>query len=132
MQIHLSTNDGVPIYLQIINQVKYLVASGRLKPGEELPPIRVLAEQLVINPNTVARAYRDLERAGVVLKRSTTGTFVSETPPRLPPEECLALLSGRVDSLLVEAKQLNVGLEELVDLLRRRFPLLHRTPESRA
>ena len=53
MQIHLSAGDGVPIYLQIVNQVKYLIASGRLTPGEELPPIRVLAEQLVVNPNTV-------------------------------------------------------------------------------
>src|SRR5437870_10189401 len=78
LQIHLSPNDGVPIYLQIVNQVKYLVASGRLQPGEELPPIRVLAEQLLINPNTVARAYRELEAAGVVTKRRTAGTYVSE------------------------------------------------------
>src|SRR5712692_3841078 len=95
--IHISPNDGLPIYLQIINQVKYLVASGRLEPGEELPPIRVLAEQLVINPNTVARAYRDLERAGVLVKRSTTGTFVSNSAPPLSRAECLALLTGRVD-----------------------------------
>ena len=77
MQIHISSSDGVPIYLQIVNQVKYLVASGRLAPGEELPPIRVLAERLVVNPNTVARAYRELEAAGVVEKRRTAGTFVS-------------------------------------------------------
>ena len=57
MQLHLSPRDGLPIYRQIVNQVKYLVAAGRLAPGEELPPIRTLAEQLVINPNTVARAY---------------------------------------------------------------------------
>ena len=78
MRIHISSSDGVPIYLQIVNQVKYLVASGRLAPGEELPPIRVLAERLVVNPNTVARAYRELEAAGVVEKRRTAGTFVSE------------------------------------------------------
>ena len=77
MQIHISPNDGVPIYLQIVNQVKYQVASGRLAPGQELPPIRVLAEQLVVNPNTVARAYRELELAGVVTKRRTAGTYVS-------------------------------------------------------
>ena len=66
MDIHISPHDGVPIYLQIVNQVKYLVASGRLAPGEELPAIRVLAERLLVNPNTVARAYRELEIAGVV------------------------------------------------------------------
>ena len=76
MQIHITSSDGVPIYLQIVNQVKYLVASGRLSPGEELPPIRTLAEQLLVNPNTVARAYRELETAGVVTKRRTAGTVL--------------------------------------------------------
>ena len=75
MQIHITTSDGVPIYLQIVNQVKYLVASGRLKAGDELPPIRVLADQLLVNPNTVARAYRELETAGIVEKRRTAGTY---------------------------------------------------------
>ena len=78
MHLHLSPGDGKPIYLQIVNQVKYLVASGRLTPGEELPPIRVLAEKLLVNPNTVARAYRELEVAGVVTKRRTAGTYVSD------------------------------------------------------
>ena len=67
MQIYITANDGIPIYLQIVNQIKYLVASGRLAPGEELLPIRVLAQQLLINPNTVARAYRELEIRGVLL-----------------------------------------------------------------
>ena len=62
MQIHLSAADGVPIYAQIVNQVKYLIASGRLAPGEELPPIRVLAERLVVNPNTVARPIASSSR----------------------------------------------------------------------
>ncbi len=57
--------DGTPIYQQIVEQVKYLVAAGRLKPGDDVPPIRVLAEQLRINPNTVARAYLELEREGI-------------------------------------------------------------------
>ncbi|MFN9714874.1 MAG: GntR family transcriptional regulator, partial [Planctomycetota bacterium] len=57
MQIHIQAQDGVPIYLQVMQQIKYLVASGRLEPGEELPSIRALAEQLLVNPNTIARAY---------------------------------------------------------------------------
>ena len=61
MRLHISLNDGVPIYIQIVNQIKYLMASGRLGPGDEVPAIRVLAEQLLINPNTVARAYRKLQ-----------------------------------------------------------------------
>src|SRR5690349_20038415 len=78
VNLHMSAKDGVPIYLQIVNQVKYLVASGRLAPGEEMPPIRVLAERLRVNPNTVARAYRELEAERMVVKRRTAGTFVSD------------------------------------------------------
>ena len=103
MQIHLSRQDGVPTYLQIVNQIKYLVAAGRLKPGEELPPIRVLAQRLVINPNTVARAYRELETAGVVTKKSTTGTYVSDAGSPLARRERLKILTERIDALLVEA-----------------------------
>jgi DNA-binding transcriptional regulator YhcF (GntR family) len=83
VQIHISSHDGVPIYLQIVNQVKMLVASGRLAAGEELPPIRTLAEKLLVNPNTVARAYRELEVAGIVTKRRTAGTYVSDAPSPL-------------------------------------------------
>jgi GntR family transcriptional regulator len=120
MQIHLSPNDGVPIYLQIVNQVKYLVASGRLAPGDELPPIRALAERLLINPNTVARAYRELEAAGVVVTRRTAGTYVSDAGSPLARRECLAILTQRIDALLAEARQMNVGTEEVLDLVRRR------------
>src|SRR5262245_30100883 len=120
MQIRISASDGVPIYQQVVNQVKYLVASGRLEPGAELPPIRVLADRLLINPNTVARAYRDLEVAGVVVKRGTTGTFISEAGPPLARRERLRILTERIDALLAEARQLGFPSEELFDLIRQR------------
>ena len=120
MQIHISANDGVPIYLQIVNQVKYLVASGRLSAGEELPPIRVLAEQLLINPNTVARAYRELESAGLVEKRRTAGTYVSDQGSPLARRERIRILSERVDALLAEAVQMNIDFDELSKLLAQR------------
>ena len=120
MDIHISPHDGVPIYLQIVNQVKYLVASGRLAPGEELPAIRVLAERLVVNPNTVARAYRELEVAGVVEKRRTAGTFVSDAGSPLARRERLKILTERIDALLAEARQLGVRTDDVVDLIRRR------------
>ena len=120
MQIHISPSDGVPIYLQIVNQVKYLVASGRLAPGEELPPIRALAEQLLVNPNTVARAYRELETAGVVTKRRGAGTYVSDAGSPLARRERLDILTERIDALLAEARQMNVDVEEIIDLVRRR------------
>lgn len=128
MLIHLSQSDGVPIYLQIVNQIKYLVGSGRLEPGEELPPIRALAERLLVNPNTVARAYRELEQAGVVEMRRTAGTFVSATKSPLARKEKLRVLGERIDALLAEAKQMGVPVEELIELLRQH----HRTmnPQS--
>ena len=120
MQIHISSGDGVPIYLQIVKQIKYLVASGRLGPGEELPPIRVLAEQLIVNPNTVARAYRELEHEGIVEKRRTAGTYVSDHGSPLGRSQRLRILAERLDALLAEARQMDVGVDELMKLLRER------------
>jgi len=131
MHIHLSPNDGVPIYLQIVNQVKYLVASGRLAADEELPPIRVLAEQLLVNPNTVARAYRELEMAGVVTKRRTAGTYVSSAGSPLAEPERLRILSERIDALLAEARQLGVRTTEVIELLRQRERAMHQHAKER-
>ena len=78
MNITISLTDGVPIYRQIVNQVKYLVASGLLRSGDELPPIRTLALQLKVTPNTIVKAYDELEGAGVVHTRRGAGTYVSE------------------------------------------------------
>jgi GntR family transcriptional regulator len=134
VQIHLSRQDGVPAYLQIVRQVKHLVASGRLQAGEELPPIRVLAQQLLINPNTVARAYRELETAGIVAKRSTTGTYVSDAGSPLARRERLRIVTERIDALLVEARQLNIDADEIIDLLRQRDKTLQppSSPEGRS
>lgn len=127
MQIHLSTQDGVPIYLQIVNQIKYLVAAGRLAAGAELPAIRALAEQLLVNPNTVARAYRELEVAGVVVKRRTSGTYVSDAGSPLARRERRKILIQRVDALLAEADQMNIAFEDVVELLHERSAAMQPT-----
>ena len=120
MQLHISTKDGVPIYVQIVNQVKYLVAAGRLAPGEEIPPIRALAEQLVVNPNTVAKAYHELEREGVVTKRHGSGTYISDNGSPLARRERVKIITQRVDALLAEARHMDVPLKEIIDLIRDR------------
>jgi GntR family transcriptional regulator len=130
VQIHITSTDGVPIYIQIVNQLKHLIASGRLAAGEEIPPIRVLAEQLVVNPNTVARAYLELERAGIVAKRHGSGTYVSEAPSPLSRREKFKLLAQRADSLLVEAGHLDIDLEEVIELLHERHEII-RTQTSK-
>lgn len=126
MQLHISTDDGVPIYLQIVNQVKYLVASGRLRAGEELPPIRALAERLLVNPNTVARAYRELELAGIVEKRRTAGTYVSDQGSPLARRERLKILRQRIDALLAEARQLDIAWEDVLKLIDERHAALEK------
>jgi GntR family transcriptional regulator len=120
MQIQVSPSDGVPIYQQIASQVRYLIAAGGLHPGEELPPIRVLAEQLTVNPNTVARAYLELEHGGLVTKRHGAGTYVSEARNPLPQREKTKILARRADALLTEARHLDVDLGEVIKLLRER------------
>ena len=124
MRFHISTKDGVPIYQQIITQTKHMVASGRLRPGDEVPPIRVLAEQLLINPNTVARAYRELEAAGTLVARRGSGTRVAEKGSPLARAERLRVLTERVEGLLVDADQLDFTVEDVIELIRERNRLL--------
>ncbi len=120
MRIHVSPNDGKPIYRQIVSQVKYLVAARRLRPGDELPPIRTLAEQLLINPNTVARAYRELEIAGMLTKRQGAGTYVADAGSPLADSERERILTERIDALLAEANQLDFPLERVIAFVRKR------------
>ncbi len=79
MLFRTNPSSGVPIYLQLMEQVKHAIETGALRPGEQLPGIRPLAEELVMNPNTVAKAYRELEHQGVIELRHGAGAFVSAT-----------------------------------------------------
>ena len=120
MQIHVSDSDGTPFYQQVVTQIKFLVASGRLEEGEQLPPVRKLAEQLLINPNTVARAYRELEAEGVVASKRGAGVFVSDAGSPLSRKEKTRILGERIDALLTESQQLGFDLEAVVKLIRQR------------
>ena len=120
MDITINLTDGVPIYRQIVNQVKYLVASGLLRPGEELTPIRTLALQLKVTPNTIVKAYDELEISGVVHKRRGSGTVVSEERPKLAILERRRIIEGRIDALLAEAHQLNFTVDDVLRMARER------------
>lgn len=130
MHIQISLKDGVPIYRQIVNQVKYMVASGQLISGEEIPAIRVLAQQLQITPNTVVQAYRELEVEGVVNKRRGSGTFISDTRSPLARREQRRIVEERADALLAEARQMNFSLEQTIEILKRREAALNRNKEK--
>lgn len=118
MHIHIDNKDGLPIYQQIVQQIKYFIACGRLQPHEELPGVRALAEQLLINPNTVARAYRDLETIGLIYKKHGLGVYVSETGTPLSNEVRRRILGMRIDGMLAEANQLRYGLDEILAFVR--------------
>ena len=129
MHIEISLQDGVPIYRQIANQVKYLIASGQLQTDEELPAIRTLAEYLSVTPNTVVKAYGTLENEGLVYKRRGAGTFVADTSSPLARKEQRRILTQRADALLTDATQLNFSFEEVLDLLRKRHEVLNKKQE---
>ena len=120
MDITINLTDGVPIYRQIVNQVKYLVASGLLRAGEELPPIRTLALQLKVTPNTIVKAYDELEISGVVHKRRGSGTFVSEGRQQLAIKERRRIIEQRIDALLAEGYQLNFSADDILRMVRER------------
>jgi GntR family transcriptional regulator len=114
----------VPIYRQIVNQIRYSVASGLLAPGDELPTIRAFALRLKVTPNTIVKAYEELESAGIVQKRHGSGTFVSGERTRLADWERRRIIEQRIDALLTEAHQLDFSSDELFKLIRRRQALM--------
>ncbi|MGL4550243.1 MAG: GntR family transcriptional regulator [Gemmataceae bacterium] len=120
MNLRLDPSGGEPLFAQIARQVRAQVAAGRMPPGRELPPIRALAGQLVVNPNTVVKAYAQLESEGVLVKRSTAGTFVADDGPAKARVAGRAVLTLRVDQLLAEAAMLGLSYRELTALLRER------------
>ncbi|MDA7667709.1 GntR family transcriptional regulator [bacterium] len=125
MTIHVSTRSGVPIYLQIMQQIEQMIATGRLEAGQELLPIRSLAQQLLINPNTVARAYRDLELKGALVTKQGAGTYVADSRPRLSEEDRRKLLGERLDEMVVLAHQLAIEASEVLEMFEERLqPLI--------
>ena len=124
MDLTIDVKGGLPIYRQIANQIRYMVASGLLKPDEDLPPIRALAAELRVTPNTVVKAYEELEAAGVISKRRGSGCYVSENQSKLAEREKRRILEQRIDGLLTEARQLDYTTHDLLKLLHKRIALL--------
>jgi GntR family transcriptional regulator len=120
MQIRIETTSRNPIYQQIMYQVREEVARGKLIPGEKLPSVRELSRTLVVNPNTIARAYTELEREGTLVTRPGLGVFVAEISQELTLETRLKRLLEKIDQLLIEAIHFGFTQEELIDLLNTR------------
>jgi len=123
VDLRIDTTDGVPIYLQIVEQIKRSVALGRVKPEEELPSVRQLALDLTINPNTVARAYLELEHQGVIYKRQGQGTFVSAQAVDASRRERQKIVAALMEKAIIEAASSGMTAAELETIYQR---LIHR------
>jgi len=106
-------SSGVPIYLQLMEQVKHAIETGAVRPGEQLPGIRPLAEELVINPNTVAKAYRELEHEGVIELRQGAGAFVSDKAPTKEDADRLRAAHAIVASAIQKLRARGVTDDEI-------------------
>jgi GntR family transcriptional regulator len=126
MILNIDPHSSKPVYQQLIDQIKYAIASGRLCPGDRLDPIRDVAVQTRVNRNTVARAYMELEREGVIRSKTGQGSFVGDGSPGDGSPEFNAararrVLSEKIDELLAQAHHFRLSEAELQDLLRERM-----------
>ncbi len=116
---------GKPVYLQIVDQVKTAAASGALQPGEALPSIRPVAEQLRVNRNTIAKAYSELEKQGVIETVAGKGCFLSNNQQSpLKKEARVDLLAREMDQAVIQAHHLRIGRDDFLKLAQQRFDSL--------
>jgi GntR family transcriptional regulator len=121
MRFRLNFKSGKPVYLQVVDQVKAAAASGAVRPGEPLPSIRPLAEELRVNRNTVAKAYTELESQGVIETVAGKGCFIRANNSPFRKAVRLELLTQEVDGAVIQAHHLQVGKAEFLRLAEDRF-----------
>jgi len=121
VEFKLDLKSGVPFHRQIVDQIRYGIASDRLMPGEQLPTVRELAVQLQVNPNTVRKAYSDLEILGILDTQQGTGTFVGHRQVEIGEDEKERMLRQICDELVARGNQYGFTLREIVTHLNRRL-----------
>lgn len=121
MRLQLNFKSGKPVYLQLVDQVKTAAASGAVRPGEPLPSIRPLAEELRVNRNTVAKAYAELESQGVIETVAGKGSVVRENHSPLRKAARLELLAREIDEAVIQAHHLQVSKADFLRLTADRF-----------
>lgn len=120
-RLAIDPSTAVPIYLQIIDQIRAAIAEGTLAPGDPLPSIRRLANELQVSPNTVVQAYRELEREGIAYVQRGQGTFVSNTDWLEERAERWRLGRALVDELMAKASRLGLSASDVRSLLEQRI-----------
>jgi len=121
MFVHIDYNSGEPISRQIIAQIKWMIVSGRLQPGEKLPSIRELARTLKINPTTVTRIYNELAHNGIITLRQGQGAFVAGQGVSLPDEEVARIVAKKARALLVEGIRLGLRKKDIEAIVNDEF-----------
>jgi GntR family transcriptional regulator len=121
VRFELNFKSGKPVYLQLADQVKCAVASGAARPGDPLPSIRPLAEELRVNRNTIAKAYTELESQGVIETAAGKGCFISANHSQLRKDARMKLLTEEIDQAVVQAHHLQVGRSEFLRLSEERY-----------
>jgi GntR family transcriptional regulator len=129
MFLKIDPKASLPIYVQIIDQVKLQVASGRLRTGDRIPTVRELASGLSINPNTVAKAYRDLEREGVLEGRPGQGSFISSRSPGLSHQRKAQIVSKSMETPLVQAYHLMLKEQDVRIIFDKKVNEIYRSEE---
>jgi len=119
LEISIDPKSGVPLYRQIIESVKFAIARGALTPGDKLPTVRRLAVELEVNPNTVIRAYREMEIEGLLDPQQGSGTFVTDDRPQIDALERRRMLDQILTELLARASGFGFTLDEVLDGLRK-------------
>jgi len=120
LKFRIDRGSGVPFYRQVIEQTQSAITSGELQPGDQLPTVRQLAVELSINPNTVIRAYRELEIKGVLDTQQGSGTYVGSAKPAGDPQERRRILDQIVTEMLARASDYGFSLDEIARALKRR------------
>ncbi|TWI57842.1 GntR family transcriptional regulator [Halalkalibacter nanhaiisediminis] len=124
MFIRINPRSSTPLYEQVMEQVKELIAKGILESGEQLPSVRDLASQIVLNPNTVSKAYKELERNGVIVTIRGKGTFVADASDRKLDLKQLEQLRQQLQRLVIEATYAGIKKEELTQWIEEEFQTL--------
>ena len=130
IQFSLDPKSGVPYYKQIILQVEFAIADGRFATGDQLPTVRSLAVELKINPNTVARAYNELEIRGIVTTQQGTGTFISDKQLQLTEVEREGALDGLIRPLITKATSYGFSMDEVISAVREGYEGMEHREES--
>lgn len=132
MTLHISTASRVPIYQQLAQQIREAIARGELQPEASLPSVRQLSRELVVNPNTVARAYTELEREGLLISRPGRGVYVAQPRNDLTRAARDRRLIEQLDRWLTEAVHLGYAADEVLRLVTQRVQEFHWQTEDAA